>query len=211
MGRLILCLALGFCGTRLFADTIFSTFGPGQSFLVNGVWMVGGQPPAEIAASFVPGESFSLETIDFAAVSLSRTLTGVDVTLASGSSAPGAPIESFDVSGISGMASVLRVDSTLHPQLDAGVTYWIVLSTLDPAGPLVGWNQNDQHVVGVSARFDDGAWLALGTEVLAPAFDVKGNPIVSSVVEPSTGVLVIFVIGLQVGVVAHRKRKMARA
>ena len=212
MSRLILCFALSICGTGgLFADTIFSTFDPGQSFLTGAIWMIGGQPPEEIAASFVPAESFSLETIDFAAVSLSGTVTGVDVSLASGSSAPGPPIESFVVSAISGTASVLKVESIAHPQLDAGVTYWLVLSPLDPASPLIGWNQNDQGIVGVSARFDDGAWLALGTEVLMPAFDIVGTPLVPTVPEPSTWSFMILVIGLQVAVSAYRRRKMARA
>ena len=211
MNRLVLCLALGFCGTGgLFADTIASNFGSGQSFLTAAVWMVGGQPPAEIAASFVPAQDFALDTIDFAAVSLSGTVTGVDITVASGSSAPGAPIESFVVSGISGKPSALTVDSALHPQLDAGVTYWIVLSPLDPTAPLVGWNQNDRGVVGVSARFDDGAWSALGTEVLMPAFDVLGSPVVSTVPEPSTWSFVILIIGCHLSVLAYRKRKTAR-
>ena len=212
MNRLILCFALGFCGTGgLFADTIASNFGSGQSFLTAAVWMVGGQPPAEIAASFVSSQDFTLETIDFAAVSLSGAVTGVDVSVASGSSAPGATIESFAVSGISGKPSVLTVESALHPLLDAGVTYWIVLSPLDPTAPLVGWNQNDQGVVGVSARFDDGAWSALGTEVLMPAFDVLGTPLVPTVPEPSTRSFVIFVVGCQLTALAYRRRKTARA
>jgi hypothetical protein len=212
MSRSILLLALSLFGTgALFADTVFSTFGPGQSFLTGGVWMVGGQPPEEIAASFVPAQDFTLETIDFAAVFLSGTDSQVDVSLAAGASAPGAPIESFTVSGLSTIPAVLTVNSASHPQLDAGVTYWIVLSAPDPAATLAGWNQNDQGFVGVSARLDGGAWFDLGTEVLTPAFDVLGIPAIPTVPEPSTGPLVTLVIACQLAVFMGRRRKSGRS
>jgi hypothetical protein len=212
MSRPILLLALSFFGTgALFADTVFSTFGPGQSFFTGGVWMVGGQPPEEIAASFVPAQDFTLETIDFAAVFLSGTDSQVDVSLAAGPSAPGTPIESFTVSGLSTVSAVLTVNSASHPQLDAGVTYWVVLSALDPAATLAGWNQNDQGFVGVSARLDGGAWFDLGTEVLTPAFDVLGVPTIPTVPEPSTWSLVTLVIACQLAVFMGRRRKSGRS
>lgn len=211
MSRQILLFAMSFFGaSALFADTIASTFGPGQSFLTAGVWMVGGQPPDEIAASFVPSENFTLETIDFAVLSLALTDSQVDVSIAAGSSAPGASIESFTVSGISPIPAVLTVNSISHPQLDAGVTYWIVLSAVDPNDPSVGWNQNDKGVVGVS-RFAGGAWSNLGTEVLTPAFDVIGNPTIPTVPEPSTCSFVVLIIACQFKTIVSRRSKTGRS
>lgn len=211
MSRLISLLALSFLGSgMLFADTVYSTFDPGQSFLNGSVWTIGGIPPEQIAGSFVPSEDFTLDTIDFAAVSLALTDSRVEVTLAAGPSAPGASIESFTVSGISPIAAVYSVNSIAHPILDANVKYWIVLAPVDQSDPMVGWDQNDQGFVGVSALLDGGAWMDKGTEVLTPAFDVLGSPVVPTVPEPSSWSFVILPIALQFAALVRRRIKTGR-
>ena len=178
-------LALGMSGVcALHADTIFSTFGPGNSFFAVGSWTVGTSSDTQIAASFVPSHEFTLDEIDFAAFAMSGTQVTVDI--ATGASSPELPVESFLVTGVPATPTVLTVDSALHPDLSAGVRYWIVLSSPD----VIGWNLNDQGFVGVSMRQDSDPWVDLGTEVPAPAFAVLGTPVVTTTVpEPSSCLL----------------------
>jgi hypothetical protein len=211
MSRPISLLALSFLGSgMLFADTVYSTFNPGQSFLIGSVWTIGGIPPEQIAGSFVPSEDFTLDTIDFAAVSLALTDSRVEVSLAAGPSAPGASIESFTIPGISPIPAVYSVNSALHPILDAHVKYWIGLSPVDQADPMVGWDQNDEGVVDVSALLDGGSWMDKGTEVLAPAFDVLGSPVVPTVPEPSSWSFLILPMAMQYAAFMRRRSKTGR-
>lgn len=201
----IMRLAFLFLVTQgLRADAVFSTFGPGDSFLNGGFWMVGGPLPEEIAASFVPSQDFTLQSIDFAVALLSGTDNHIVVDLAAGPAAPGAPIESFSVTNLPTVPAVVTVDSISHPGLSAGVRYWVVLSAPDPTNTSVGWNQNDQGVVDLSSRQDDGPWVDLGTEVLTPAFDVIGTP-VAAVPEPSNWALLALVLAHQITMFARRR------
>lgn len=204
-------LALSFFVTAgLRADTVFSTFGPGNSFFTGGVWMVGGLPEDEIAASFVPSHDFTLNAIDFAAALLTGTDNDLTVDIAAGPSAPGAPIESFTVTSLAASPSIVTVHSVLHPLLSAGITYWVVLSAPDPANTLVGWNLNSQGFEGVSSRQDDGTWSALGTEVPSAAFDVLGTPVNATVPEPSsvTFVALLFVCKFAKLALLERRRRI---
>jgi hypothetical protein len=182
---LVLCLL---AATTVRADTIFTTFGASQSFDNVSSWPIGGLEKDEFAASFAPTQDFSLDAIDFAAVLFSGSdpLT-VEITDSTGSPAsPSAPIETFEVASVPGVPTVLTVDSTSHPLLLAGVTYWVVLSTA--ASSDFGWNWNDQGFVGVSFRNSGtSSWIPFGTEVPTPAFDVIGSTPTSGIIpEPSS-------------------------
>jgi len=201
----IMRIAFLFLATRgLHADTVFTTFGPGDSFLNGSSQMVGGPLQEQIAASFVPSHDFTLQSIDFAGALLSGTNSQITVDLAAGPAAPGAAIESLSVTSLPASPAVVTVDSISHPRLNAGVRYWVVLSAPDPTNTLAGWNQNDQGVVDLSSRQDGGPWLDLGTEVLTPAFDVIGSPI-SAVPEPSTWALLALVLAQQITTFAYRR------
>jgi len=207
MKQSVALLALVFlCIGCLRADTVYSTFGSGDSFISSGFWTVGGPSQDEIAASFVPSANFVLESIDFAAGLLSGTDNHIVVDLAEGPLAPGPPIESFDVTGLTGSSAVVTVDSISHPLLSAGATYWVVLSAPDPTNTMAGWNQNDQSLVNLSLRLDDGPWFPLGTEVLTPAFDVIGTP-VAAVPEPSPAPLLALLLACQIGTFTWRRSK----
>jgi len=207
MKQWIALLALSFLGAAgLRADTVFSTFGPGSTFF-TGVWMVGGPPEDEIAASFVPSHDVTLDTIDFAASLLSGTDNDLTVDFAAGPSAPGAPIESFTVTTLAASPSIVTIHSVLHPLLSAGVTYWVVLSAPDPANTSVGWNLNNQGFEGVSSRQDDGAWAALGNEVPSAAFDVLGTPVIATVPEPSSVPLVALLFACAFATLGPRERR----
>jgi len=188
----------------LHADTVYTTFGPGNSFLNGGLWVIGGPLQQEIAASFVPSHDFTLQSIDFAGALLLGPDSHVTVDLAAGPVAPGAPIESFSVTSLSASPAVVTVDSISHPRLNAAVTYWVVLSAPDPTNTLAGWNQNDQGVVDLSSRQDGGPWSDLGTEVPTPAFDVIGTPI-TAVPEPSNWVLLALVLAHQIITFTRRR------
>jgi hypothetical protein len=178
---LVFCL-LTATGVR--ADTIFSTFGAGQSFDIKSPgWSIGGALGGEFAASFAPTQNFTLDTISFAAKLLSGSDPLTVAIATDNASSPGAPIETFDVTSLSSTPTVLTVDSISHPLLSAGATYWVVLSTADSTS--ITWYWNDQMFVGVSS-FSAGAWHASGTEVPTPAFDVTGTLASTTIPEPAS-------------------------
>jgi PEP-CTERM motif len=182
-------LALSLVAGSIMADTIFSTFGPGDSFDTisdgNHSYDVGGGAfnsniEDQQASSFVPTESFVLDSIRVGAFNFegSNQLT---VYIAAGATEPGAPIESFSVTGIPSTATILTFDSTLHPLLDDGTRYWVVLTKDDLAGGADEWSLNTAGFLGRSFMlFQNGVWHDRPTAV-APAFDVSGT-----VPEPSS-------------------------
>jgi hypothetical protein len=181
------CFALGLLiVTGVRADTIFTTFGTGHSFSRMNSLPVGGVGQTEFAASFAPTQDFTLDGIDFAVALVSgQDPLNVEITTDSGALSPGAPLETFSVSSVPTLPSVLGVDSPSHPLLIAGATYWVVLSTAP--GTEIGWDRNDQHFVGVSELVAGSpSWKALGTEVLTPAFDVLGTPVSGTIPEPAS-------------------------
>ncbi len=187
----------------LFADTVYSTFGPGNSFVSNAAWKVGDVFDAQIAASFVPGRDFTLQAIDIEAF-VSSGSGDLTVALSAGPSSPGTPLESFDLTGVASSPTFLTMDSALHPVLTAGTTYWIVLSA--SAGTVAGWNQNDQGFVGLSSRQGGGPWVSLGTELSTPAFDVLGAP-AGAVPEPSGAILLASAFLAQAAALAYRRSR----
>jgi hypothetical protein len=167
------------------ADTIFNTFGPGDSYNPNFRYGVNGSADFQ-AFRFIPTNSGTLTSIT---VALGRTgmdpitrfelYTGTSTTL-------GVLLETFDVSNMvtPGLTpgAVVSFSSALSPVLAAGQNYW--LSFTEPGPPNASdslWFFNNQGIFGTRLIVGQPA----GVATLA-AFRVD-----AAVPEPSTGVLLV--------------------
>jgi len=191
------------------ADVIYTTFGPGQSFLASANWPVQGPQVTEFAASFVPAGNFTLDSIQLALVLLSGS-AALNVQVANDNmSAPGTPIETLSTTDITTTPAVVTIDSLSHPPLLSGATYWVVLSS--GVTNEIGWNWNDAEIVGVSRlTAPSTTWMPLGTEVSTPAFEVDGTP-VSAIPEPAdlwlmTAPLAVFLAACRTSWIRHPSR-----
>jgi hypothetical protein len=162
---------------------IYSDFGPGQSFDTGFNVAIGTYPglvsQEAVAASFTPSASWVLTAIDFAA-GYDHGPNQLDVYLTSGA-VPGAPIESFSFTNLTGVASVFTATSVAQPTLLAGTTYWVVLAANDPVNSGFFWSFNVTGVHGVSLNLAGGPWQSLPS-ALTTAFDVQGT----AIPEPAT-------------------------
>lgn len=191
------------------AATIYTTFGPGDSFSVGGGYVIGATFPTEdpgaVAASFVPGFDATLESISIA-TDHSGGLNSYTVYLAANSGGlPGDPIETFANVSFTSPATVLTLNSVLNPDLSAGTTYWIVLQVADITQFSSGhWSFNDQGINGLVAGkpFLDSGWLLSSQPFSLPAFAVHG----AAVPEPVVSVLLL----VGAGVATIRRRRLRR-
>ncbi len=168
------------------ATTIFTTFGPGHTFISGGNFLIGSFNPTdntrqEIAASFTPGSTLFLDSILIAAQNLGGT-NQLTVYLAAGAVEPGSAIETFSLTGIPGTATLLTLNSASRPLLSAGTKYWVVLSAADLTNTYDGWNQSFTLGGFAGRTGGSGAWSAASSNL--PAFEVN-----ASIPEPSTMLL----------------------
>jgi len=175
------------------ATTIFSDFGPGQSFNSGSSLSVNGPSGGsgfeiDQAASFQPSSTFTLTSIDLA-ISFTKGTDSFKVEIAQNASGhPGAALEAFTLSGVPSSATVETLTSILHPTLSSGAFYWIAVFPGDSTtlGDLFA---NDTGVTGTAFSNDGGSTWG-STIGSTPAFDVIGNP-VTAVPEPSPALLLI--------------------
>ncbi len=185
---LILLAVCSFAASGVHASpiTIYTTFGPSQSYNHSNGQVIGTDAPGfinqEVGAQFVPGADYTLNAIDFAATYVSG-LEGVTLEIAANAAGvPGAAIESFPFVISSTSATIYTATSVLHPLLIAGTTYWVVLAADDPAGTDILWNDSTT-TEGFSSQSEPGPWLPQ-SELFAPAFDVLATAV--PVPEPAT-------------------------
>ena len=179
---------------------VYSTFGPGDTFNPdpsgNHSWTIGGDSGPfgnvqdEIAASFIPSATVSLDTIRVAAFHLTGG-NELDVYLSSGS-APGAPIESFSTTGVSNTPGILTFNSVTNPLLAAGTKYWVVMSTTPLTANDMEWSWNTIGVDGFDYRFGGSGGWSIDSSDLTPAFEVTATPEPASLLLFGTGLITVF-------------------
>lgn len=197
------------------ADTVYTTFGPGQTFNMDGGSLVGQNnfppPPSQgIAAAFTPNETVTLTQIDVG-VSAVPAAGGLVVgsheilmELLSGvGGSPGSLVESWTLTNLPTLGTSFppeSVTAALSVTLFAGTEYWLAL--LPDLGTNV-WNGETATVGTLRLTNDGGASWNAPILTGQPAFDVQGSP-VRAAPEPSSLLL------LGSGLVLLARRKFAR-
>jgi hypothetical protein len=196
------------------AGTVYSTFGePGDTFNTGGGTAVAGSGSVfhydAQAMAFTPSTSVTLDSFRFAFFTSSTGYLIDAIITKDSSGSPGAALETFSsITAPKGTAGViLTEDSIMHPELDAGTSYWLVLQPHDPGSSDFGtWNQSLPVAGGGNASRSSptGAWEAF-TFGAQDAFDIQGTPL--AVPEPASltlaGVAAAGLLGYRW---RHRKR-----
>lgn len=176
------------------ADVIFSSFGPGDSYVTSTGVSVRG--PDAFGGFFVagfrftPGTTFTLDSIDAAfSAGTGPSAFNLTVRVADGPGGlPGTLVEVLSFSGPLGTFGFpnppVTLSSASHPLLVPGTSYWVIASAEGTTS--VFWNSNNQGIRG------DFYSIQLGSELIIPnqlinAYRVNGTPAGSAAVpEPAS-------------------------
>ena len=188
----------------------YSNLGAGQSYNPSSGLDVS---YTAVAVPFTPGGSFTLDDIEVAAF---LPTTGdyaqfsIYDTLNSLPDYPGTALESFTFTGpptnnvsLDGFSGTFTAASVLHPLLNAGEEYWVVMDTVSSNA---FWNANTMGALGAATTLADppGQWSLLPSNSQG-ALALDGTPTPSA--EP--GSLPLFGSGLA-GLLLFVKRRSAR-
>jgi hypothetical protein len=198
-------------GPGLNAQTVYSTFGPGDSYRagINCCDQYIVQYSQWIAASFTyAGQSgLELERIRFAAYFGSGGASSPTASFWAGSDIGSATlIESWVLTGYApNVDQIFSLSSGTGNPFVTGETYWLRLAT-GSDGSTGAWRWNDQGLLGVSASYDHGASWDSYPDIQGVAWDVSA----ASTTTPEPGAMVLLATGLAglvgAGLVTRRRR-----
>jgi hypothetical protein len=188
-------LVLGVAGPAR-ADLIFSNFGPGESYNLDGGPVVGLGQVVGNAFTVPTTSAYRLDSITAALTFVSGPVNSVTLSLETDiNNQPGKTLESWTLTDLPPIAHdnpPSTVTSVLHPLLKAGTQYWVVASNPDPTQTSNNsWNFTSPDVQGLVWSNNSGTSIATQS-----AFSVSGS--LSIVPEPATMTLtsVAVLIGL---------------
>lgn len=211
---IFIALILFISGAISHAATLYTTFGPGNSYDTHTGLTIGS--PADylcmqsIADPFAVSTSARLDSIDVA-VQWLRGPNELIINIAQDKS--GIPsnniIESFHVNILMDSEyhtpSIYTVYSSIHPILDPSSKYWICLTVPDLSNSMLGWMSTYNNAPGPDAYntiFTDFTWT-YNSNAQTMAFAVNG----AAVPEPSAFLL----IGCSLAGLALRLRRKSAA
>lgn len=190
----VLAVGAALGASPVFSATIYSNFGPGDSYNSGAAYGIGPvfSFNSIVGESFVPGSNFQFSgaRLALAAPGGGGTQTGVYLEDDNGGN-PGSILDSLVEQSplLGGAGSVIQFNCASCPDLTAGKTYWIVAA---PAGDsFSSWfynNTNDNS--GVAYNLNSGGSPTPGSWSFNPtttrgAFEVDGTQL-GSVPEPGS-------------------------
>lgn len=183
--------------------TTYSTLGePGDTYNANAGWLVNGsasppQPYVGEAFSFTPTVSGYLGQIDLVLSAVNSTPASdfANISLTGNNNVTGLPfglLERFHNVGATGPFGLnnplTTLDSSAHPFLQAGNTYWLEVEPATTTSSIVV-NVNSLGLTGNQCQeFAFSSWGASGNQS-SFAFDVEVTPV------PEPGMVSLFVLG----------------
>ena len=188
------------------ADTLASTFGPGDSF--NGLssrFVTGASTFIGYAATgitFTVGANSTLTSVEFAAFRTSGTNSFTVRLSPDASGQPGAPLKTWTTAFPNSNAAIVSLPSVSSALLQAGATYWL---TASPGGSDSRgfWAVNNQGINSGNMKSQgtspSQAWTAVGTSDIA--YRISGT----ATTAPEPGTLALLSLGL-LAPLARRRR-----
>ncbi len=168
--------------------TVYTNFGPGQSYTSLGI-DIGVNVPSVYASAFAPTTTAALSSITLPLYTkdssyLNSALLTVDLRSGSqfGPSLEGFAILASSLNNFS--ATLITLQSLTHPNLTAGNTYYLTLLVETASQGTYSWARNIQLDKQGSQSFDGGANFT-ASNLISGAFEIQGDA-ASGVPEPST-------------------------
>jgi PEP-CTERM motif len=193
----VLALMFVAAATEMRADTVFSNFGPSDTYSGTNWWTVGTTitPPAGVqvdAFSFVPTQTAAVTGADLALAAYSA-VSSLNVFIESNSGgAPGSILATLTQTGsYSAYPTTSVVNfacSGTCATLDDGTTYWIVAQQTDPANTTYWMNSFADSGTWYYdlTNSETGPWTVATAPGNFSAFDVTGTTATSVIPEPAS-------------------------
>jgi len=203
-------LAVALAAGPMSADVVFNSFGPGNTYLTTGGWVVAGSAVSgtggvkAAAMLFVPTADYYFHSLELVLAGYSGPNIVKIALMADGGNVPGLELESWTLTNAMGGTSgaLVHVNSTSNPLLSNNTNYWVAAFPVDNY-TYAKWLPNPTGMVSTLALGDEGDWTLL---CRAPGvFRVVGHPGSPEIPEWSSPMLAL-AAGLPLGVARMRQK-----
>jgi hypothetical protein len=187
--------------------TVFSNFGPGDSFDSDGrsVGKASGTYNNAGGQFTVSGSDFNFTSAEAALQYFSGANQVTFGIRSDASGLPGTLLQTFVATNIPSVSpgGIVLFNATAPLVLSAGSTYWLTSEQYSPSDTQVSWRYNNQGSAGLSIRISTGAWVN-GSQP-TPAFRINGESVDAPAV-PEPGSLSLLALGAA-GMFVHGRRR----